>query len=1113
MGAHAAGYNSAQTSLQRRRGTAMARRTPLLPAKLAPPRLNRRILRRPSLEARLAEALDYRLTIVQAGTGYGKTTTLAALAELSCPLCWYTVGDGDADPQTFLAYLAGACAAALPALSGAPVAMVAADASDGWAASLDTLLASLGAALAGPTLLVLDDVHLALMAPEICAIVERLAAYAPPDLHLVLATRHPLPPGMLARWRARGEALELSRAALAFTTEETAALFGEVYGVALTPAELELLARRTEGWPIALQLVGQGLRDGTGRGVAGLLTGSSGSLTALFDELASDVLGRLPPDLAAFLADTAVLRELPPDLCDAVRGADDSAALLARLRHLDLFVVELGDGHYRYHSVFHDVLRQQAGARAADLHRRAAAHCAARGDDEEAIYHWLAAGEHAAAADAVARAGETALRAGRLDTLAGWVGALPSELLAERPRLLAYLGDLDRLRSRFDEARARYAQAEALARAVGDWAEVSRALRGQALVFLDQVQPAQAESLLQEALRLCDDSDNRAARARLLELLAENSLNMGKPAEAEALRDQARLLRDEDVAEDLLSVRVKLRTGRLEEALAILEQWAAAEARAAAVGKLPPPRGHRETTLLLSLIYSFRGEVERATACAEAGLAIGERLGSPFITAVAHIRLGHARQIGAVSTAAGATVARDAAIAAYRQAITLGDRLAARRLRAEALWGLTRAYACAGELQAAADAASEGRAVALWAGDRWVATMIDLALGAAQLLAGQPDVAAPQLTEALASFRGCGDTFGATAAGLWLALAHADQRQPDAATACLDDALACSATRGYDFLFTTPTMLGPPDPRRAVPLLIAARARPRQAEYAGRLLNALGLGDARLHPGFQLRVWTLGGLRVARGARELGSREWQRDKARQLFLLLLARRGRWMQRDEICELLWPGLPPRASARDFKVALSALSRALEPARPVDMPSAFIARDGAAYRLRPEADLWLDSAAFTEACERGLRLIATDARAGAGALEQALALYRGDYLPEARYDDWAAAERDRLHTLYLRGAERLAQHYLALNRPADAADLCRRLLAHDPCHEPACRLLMRALAMDGQRPLALRAYERCAAALRHDLDVEPAPETAALAAQIRLGLPLVPPVTDL
>ncbi|MBI5348757.1 MAG: hypothetical protein HZB77_05485, partial [Chloroflexi bacterium] len=68
----------------------------LLRTKLTPPRLKRRTLQRPLLNAKLHEAFEHRLTLVQAGTGYGKSTTLASLATsagLEVPLFWYTANE------------------------------------------------------------------------------------------------------------------------------------------------------------------------------------------------------------------------------------------------------------------------------------------------------------------------------------------------------------------------------------------------------------------------------------------------------------------------------------------------------------------------------------------------------------------------------------------------------------------------------------------------------------------------------------------------------------------------------------------------------------------------------------------------------------------------------------------------------------------------------------------------------------------------------------------------------------------------------------------------------------------------------------------------------------
>jgi LuxR family transcriptional regulator, maltose regulon positive regulatory protein len=80
----------------------------LLHTRLIPPRLSRRVLARPVLDARLREALEYRVTVIEAGTGYGKTTALATLDPGGAPCFWYSADAADADPQQFLAYLIAA---------------------------------------------------------------------------------------------------------------------------------------------------------------------------------------------------------------------------------------------------------------------------------------------------------------------------------------------------------------------------------------------------------------------------------------------------------------------------------------------------------------------------------------------------------------------------------------------------------------------------------------------------------------------------------------------------------------------------------------------------------------------------------------------------------------------------------------------------------------------------------------------------------------------------------------------------------------------------------------------------------------------------------------------
>ncbi|MBC6369256.1 hypothetical protein DDT91_20910, partial [Algoriphagus sp. AK58] len=67
--------------------------------------------------------------------------------------------------------------------------------------------------------------------------------------------------------------------------------------------------------------------------------------------------------------------------------------------------------------------------------------------------------------------------------------------------------------------------------------------------------------------------------------------------------------------------------------------------------------------------------------------------------------------------------------------------------------------------------------------------------------------------------------------------------------------------------------------------------------------------DPEHHPGYTLRLRTLGAFQAWRGRQEITRREWRREKARQLLQLFITHRGRLLQREQILDLLWPDADP------------------------------------------------------------------------------------------------------------------------------------------------------------------------------------------------------------
>jgi predicted ATPase/DNA-binding SARP family transcriptional activator len=209
-----------------------------------------------------------------------------------------------------------------------------------------------------------------------------------------------------------------------------------------------------------------------------------------------------------------------------------------------------------------------------------------------------------------------------------------------------------------------------------------------------------------------------------------------------------------------------------------------------------------------------------------------------------------------------------------------------------------------------------------------------------------------------------------------------------------------------------------------------------------------------------------------------------------LWAYLLLNREALVTRESLALLLWPD-EPRAEARaNVRRHLYHLQRALPPA-PAGQP--WILSDGDTVRWNPQADAWIDVVAFEQLGARE------------DGLQEAAALYAGDLLAQL-YDEWLFYERERLRYVYHTFLERLSLRYQATRDYQQALLYVQRLLASDPLREDAMRQSIALHYKAGDRAGALQEYERCAALLQAELDVEPMPETEALYEAIVRNAPL-------
>lgn len=387
-------------------------------------------------------------------------------------------------------------------------------------------------------------------------------------------------------------------------------------------------------------------------------------------------------------------------------------------------------------------------------------------------------------------------------------------------------------------------------------------------------------------------------------------------------------------------------------------------------------------------------------------------------------------------------------------------------LAIEARLALSRALRVQGNLAAALQWTNDAVAIASRINGLYAQCMARVERARVLLdLASWPQ-ATDDLHQAMATGERCQATYLLARAALLLAALARQQQWPEARHAWRDAARRISGG-GYTFLLEQERMLAFP--------LIAAHLSDSDGETAA--LTAALLEQLERLPPAPLHVTTLGGLEVRQGGRSLRKSAWGQRRAGELLALLMATPGHRLSTEQVAEALAPDKPAETAFTVVHHATSELRRILEPELPDRrFPSRYLEVTDRLVTLHLPSGSWLDFTAFEQAVrERHW--------------EQALALYQGEFLPEYRYSEWAAAPREGWEMSFRAALLALAEQRLAGGDYSAALEFSRRLIALDPWHEDAVLAAMRACQGLNDLSLARRIYRHLEATLAHELGIEP------------------------
>lgn len=224
-------------------------------------------------------------------------------------------------------------------------------------------------------------------------------------------------------------------------------------------------------------------------------------------------------------------------------------------------------------------------------------------------------------------------------------------------------------------------------------------------------------------------------------------------------------------------------------------------------------------------------------------------------------------------------------------------------------------------------------------------------------------------------------------------------------------------------------------------------------------------------------------------------------KVQELFSYLLLHRNRPHSREILAGLLWDNATTEKSKKYLRQTIWNLQTALDANQNEPASGITLRVEHDWVQVDTDQVVWLDVAILEEAFALVEGVACADLNPEqAASLQVAIELYRGDLL-EGWYQDWCLFERELLQNKYLIILDKLLGYCLS-NKEYEAGQRYGALiLRYDRARERTHQLLMRLHHLAGDRTAALRQYERCVAALREELGVQPDKTTRDLYEEIR------------
>ena len=1062
--------------------------------KLVVPQRRKELLSRGRLLDLLSDLLDYRLIIVAAPAGYGKTSLLIDFSsQFEWPFCWYALDPLDNDLHRFLSHFVMSIRQRFPQFGAEATRILAHSPADQINTDhlISTLTNDVFDNISEHFVIVLDDYHLIRSNLQIDQFLSDFVQRADDNCHIAITSRKLLTLPDLPLMVARSQVGGLSIEELAFTPEEIHRLYNQVFQQDISRQEAQELAAQTDGWITGLLLTSQTLKSGLGEPLK--ITRASG--IGLYEYLTQQVFDLQSAEMQTFLLRSSILEEFNAEMCAATIGAaldepTDYARLMGRLVHDNLFVLPVDEEFQwlRYHHLFRDFLQSRLESSKPDeaekIRLQLAKYYYRKQDFEKVVELYRQLNRVEPIVDLIEEIGSSFIARGKMVRLSEWLEMIPEETILSNHKLQAIQAVVAVNQGRVQEGKEKLDTVISLARAGKDTESLAENLirRSSALRLLGNYEAAQADA--EEAIELTSINAGMVLQySEALRVRGAAALWTGQMKSALVYYNQAlEICRREHAREDIARILVEVGAiqqnlghfGQAEDALhESLAYWQSAG-----------------DSIWISTILNNLGVLQHMTGNFASSFYNLEK-SSSYAQVTGNLRMqGYA--LASLGDLYRDLEAFEEAADAYQKALGIARQIEDQFLIFFLLLAEARLAIQRGELKRASNHIEAARAHSRHNPSKYEQSKCQLEHGALDIATDRYTEAQEILSDAYPFFIQEGYAEECARAAILLLIASSRRgmsaeaqkmaaaaretlQNPASRFACLS---AVNELRGH-----LRRLKDGGATKDDVDAIIAQAADyKKEIQKNRRKIRA----QASVVPfaAAKITIRTFGKTEIKAKNRVLAISDWKTATSRDLFLLFLAH-PEGLTKEEVGEIMWPDSSPAELKLRFKNAIYRMRHAIG--------SDVVVYNDTFYQFNRDVDYEYDVQNFIGLTNQAHN--EEETRLKTDHLRKAVEIYKGDYLPEID-EQWVLPDRQKYRNMHMRNLMELSGLYLSQKDYERAQQFCQMAIREDACEEEAYRLSMQIFAQMGNKAAISRQYQLCQANLHEEVGADPSPQTVFL-----------------